>query len=113
MEKNWLIVSRGELFVSDIEGKFIQQVNRGSAERVTEVKWLSDSKRLLFDQTLEGYTNWYTMAADSSGTPKRLTNDKKNNRSVVMNKNRSKAVYLSGRDEVRLLDTKTLESKRS
>jgi Tol biopolymer transport system component/C-terminal processing protease CtpA/Prc len=109
--KKLAFVSRGELFVSDIEGKFIQEINRGSAERVGEVKWQSDSKKLLFNQTLNGYTNWYSMPADSNGIPKRLTNDKKNNRSAVMNKNRSKAVYLSGRDEVRLLDMKTGESK--
>jgi tricorn protease len=109
--KKLAFISRGELFVSDIEGKFIQQVKRGSAERVREIKWLSDSKKIVFNQTLDGYTNWYTIAADSSGVPRRLTNDKKNNRSIVMNKNRSKAVYLSGRDEVRLLDMKTMESK--
>ena len=33
--KKLAFVSRGELFVSDIEGKFIQQVNRGNAERVS------------------------------------------------------------------------------
>lgn len=109
--KKLAFVARGELFVSDIEGKYIRQIDRGSAERVREVKWLSDNKRLLFNQTLDGYTNWYTIAADSSGTPRQLTNDKRNNRAIAMNKNRSKAVYLSGRDEVRLLDTKTMESK--
>ncbi|MBL7743421.1 MAG: PD40 domain-containing protein [Chitinophagaceae bacterium] len=109
--KKLAFISRGELFVSDIEGKFIRQVNRGSSERVKEVKWMSDSKRLLFNQTLEGYTNWYVISADSTGQAKRITNDKKNNRSLVFNKSRSKAVYLSGRDEVRLLDTKTFENK--
>lgn len=109
--KKLAFVSRGELFVSDVEGKFIQEINRNSGERVKEVKWLSDNRTLLFNQTLNGYTNWYSMRADSSAAPKQLTSDKKNNRSIVMNKNRSKAVYLSGRDEVRLLDTKTMESK--
>lgn len=109
--KKLVFVSRGELFVSDMEGKFIQEINRGSGERVREVKWMSDNKTLLFNQTLNGYTNWYTIRADSTGNPRQLTNDKRNNRAIVMNKNRSKAVYLSGRDEVRLLDTKTLESK--
>lgn len=109
--KKLAFVSRGELFVSDMEGKFIQQINRGSAERVREVKWMSDSKRILFNQTLEGYTNWYLIAADSTKPPKLLTSDKKNNRGLVMNKNRSKAVYLSGRDEVRMMDMKTLGSK--
>jgi tricorn protease len=109
--KKLAFVSRGELFVSDIEGKFIQQVKRGSAERVQEVKWMSDNKTLLFNQTLDGYPNWYTIAADGSAAIKQLTNDKRNNRSIVQNKSRSKAVYLSGRDEVRIMDLKTLESK--
>jgi Tol biopolymer transport system component/C-terminal processing protease CtpA/Prc len=109
--KKFVFVSRGELFVSDAEGKFIQQINRGSAERVKEVKWMSDNKTILFNQTLDGYTNWYTIRADSSGAPKQLTSDKRNNRSIVFNKKRTQAVYLSGRDEVRLLDLKTLQSK--
>jgi tricorn protease len=109
--KKLAFVSRGELFVSDVEGKFVQQLRRGSAERVVEVKWLADNKTLIFNQTLDGYTNLYTIRADSALSLKQLTHDKKNNRSIVLNRNRSKAAYLSGRDEVRLLDTKTGESK--
>ncbi len=109
--KKLSFIARGELFVSDIEGKFIKQINRGSAERVREVKWMSDNKTLLFSQTLEGYTNWYTINADGSGGLKQITKDKKNNRLLVFNTKRDKAVYLSGRDEVRLLDVKTLASK--
>ncbi len=109
--KKLAFVSRGELFVSDVEGKFIQQVNRRSAERVKEVKWLSDNKTILFNQTLDGYSNWYTVRADSNAVTKQLTTDKRNNRNIVFNKKRTQAVYLSGRDEVRLLDLKTLQSK--
>ncbi len=109
--KKLTFVSRGELFVSDAEGKFIQEVKRGSAERVREVKWMSDNKTLLFNQTLDGYTNWYTIRADSNSSPKQLTADKKNNRSIVFNKKRTQAVYLSGRDEVRMMDLKTMLSK--
>jgi tricorn protease len=109
--KKMAFVSRGEIFVSDIEGKFIQQVKKGNAERAMEVKWLADNKTLLFNQTVEGYQNWFTIAADGSGSAKQLTNDRRNNRDIVLNKSRSKAVYISGRDEVRLLDCKTYESK--
>jgi len=109
--KKLAFVSRGELFVSDIDGKFIQQIRRGTAERAEEVRWLSDNKTLLFNQTLDGYTNLYTIRADSNGVSKQLTSDKRNNRSIFLNKTRTKAVYLSGRDEVRLLDTKSGESK--
>lgn len=109
--KKLAFVARGELFVSDIEGKFISEVNRNTAERVREVKWTSDNKTLLFNQTLAGYTNWYTITADGKGTIKQLTTDTRNNRLIVLNKKRDKAVYLSGRDEVRLMDLKTFDSK--
>ncbi|MFM9726273.1 hypothetical protein ACKI1L_37750, partial [Streptomyces scabiei] len=59
----------------------------------------------------DGYQNIFTISADGTSSPKQITNDKKDNRSIVLNKSRSKAVYLSGRDEVKLLDTKTFESK--
>ncbi|MFI5129939.1 MAG: S41 family peptidase [Chitinophagales bacterium] len=110
--KKLVLSSRGELFVSDVDGKFIQLINRGSTERAREVKWLADNKTILFNQTLDGYANWYTIRADSSANkPKQLTNEKKNNRNIVLNKKRTQAVYLSGRDEVRLMDLKTMQSK--
>jgi Tol biopolymer transport system component len=93
------------------KGNLYRSSTEGSSERVKEVKWLSDNKTLLFSQTLGGYANFYTIAADGSTVLKQITSDKKNNRSLVMNKKRTKAVYLSGRDEVRILDTKALESK--
>ncbi|HEU4902769.1 MAG TPA: hypothetical protein VFT06_08250, partial [Flavisolibacter sp.] len=109
--KKMAFTARGEIFVSDIEGKFIQQVSKGSAERAVEIKWLGDNKTLLYNQTVNGYRNWYTIAADGSAAPKQLTADKKNNRSIVFNKKRTLAVYLSGRDEVKLLDLKTMQPK--
>ena len=41
---------------------------------------MSDNKKLLFNKHLDGYTNWYTIAADGSGNSKAITSDKKNNR---------------------------------
>ena len=109
--KKMAFVSRGELFVSDIEGKFIQEIKRNSAERVRQLKWMSDNKTLFFSQTLDGYTNLYTIAADGNGTLKQITSDKKNNRGMVFNKKGTLAVYLCGRDEVKLIDLKTLQSR--
>lgn len=108
--KKMAFISRGDLFVSDIEGKFIRQIPT-STERAMEVKWLADNKTLLFNQTAEGFQNWNTIAADGKGNVRQLTSDKRNNRDIVFNPDRTKAVYLSGRDEVRILDLKTLESK--
>jgi tricorn protease len=50
--KKMAFTSRGEIFVSDMEGKFIQQVKKGNAERALEVKWLADNKTLLFSVTI-------------------------------------------------------------
>ena len=109
--KKLVFTSRGEIFVSDIDGKFIQQLQKGSAERAREVKWLSDNKTVLFNQTKDGFLNWYTIAANGSSPAKQLTADKKNDRDIVFNKKRTMAVYLSGRDEVKTMDLKTMETK--
>ncbi len=110
--KKIAFISRGELFVSDIEGKFIKAQSTGKQfERVMSVKWLSDNKTLLYNQTWNGYLNWFTLPADGTGTPKQLTTDKANDRDIVFNKDLTKAVYISGREELRLMDLKTMESK--
>src|SRR6201996_2291430 len=109
--KKFAFVSRGELFVSDVEGKFVRHIERGNTERVTEVKWLPDNRSLLFSRTVGGYYNWYSIAADGSGTEKQVTNDKQNNRLLTVNKAHTKGVYLSGREEVRMIDLNTLTSK--
>lgn len=107
--KKMTFVSRGVLFVSDIEGKFTQQISDGK-ERVMEVKWLKDNRTLLFNQTDKGYQNWFSIAADGKGQPKQLTHDLRNNRNITLNSDLSKAVYLSGRDEVRMMDLKSFSS---
>lgn len=108
--KKIAFVSRGELFVSDIEGKFIRQIP-SSGERVSEAKWLDDNKTLLFNQTYQGYLNWYTVPADGSGAATQLTRDAQSNRDIAFDTSRSKGVFLSGRDEVKLIDLKTWQIK--
>lgn len=103
-------VSRGVLFVSDIDGKFVRQITDGN-ERVLEVKWLKDNKTLIYNQTINGYQNWFTIVADGNGTPKQLTTDLRNNRDIAFNYDLSKAVYLSGRDQLRLMNLKNFESE--
>lgn len=109
--KKLAFTSRGEIFVSDVEGKFIRQVNKGSAERALEVKWLADNKTLLFNQTTGGYQNLFTIAADGNGTAKEISNEKKDSRAIALNKKRTMAVYLCGRDQVKLLDLKTMQQQ--
>lgn len=107
--KKLAFVSRGELFVSDVDGKFIRQMP-SAGERIMEVSWLKDNRTLVYNQTVDGYLNWFSRSADGKGAAKQLTSDKRNNRDLNLNNERTKAVYLSGRDEVRILDLASLKS---
>jgi len=109
--KKIAFVSRGELFVSDVKGRFIRQIPTSVHGRVEEVHWLKDNRRILFSQTQGGYLNWYVMYADSLGEESAITQDRKNNRALTFNSDRTQAAYLSGRDEVRLMDLESLESR--
>lgn len=109
--KKLAFVSRGELFVSDLDGKFIRKLETDPMGRVLEVKWLGDNRRLIFNQTVDGYQNWFTVAADGNGEAEQLTDDMQNNRMLSLNDGRSQGVYLSGRNELRLIDLETLKSR--
>ena len=110
--KKLSFVSRGGLFVSDIKGKFINKINTNQLGRVTEVKWMADNKSLIFTQTNEnGFTNLFKIRADTLNKEEQLTYEAQNNRELTLSKDRSKMVYLSGRNDVRIFDLKLMQSK--
>jgi len=110
-KKKLAFVSRGELFVSDMEGKFVRHIDTNALGRVLEVKWLADNKRLIFNQTSNGYQNWFVTAADGSGSAQQLTDEQQNNRMIALNSDRSEAVYLSGRNELVHMDLDTFDTE--
>lgn len=109
--KKIAFVSRGELIVSDIEGKFVRQMPTQPEGRVMEVKWLSDNTTLLYNQTVEGWLNWFKINANGKSGEEQLTSERQNNRDLSLSGDREKGVYVSGRNEVRLLDLKTFRSE--
>jgi tricorn protease len=102
--KKMAFVSRGRLFVSDIEGKYIRELNNNPEERVIEVKWMNDNKNLLFSQTVKGWANLFTVSAEGETNPRQLTREEANVRLVEMNHNRTQAAYILGRDRLMLMD---------
>ncbi len=108
--KKLAFVSRGELFVADVKGKFIRQIERTSTERVLEVLWLKDSKTVLFTQTLDGWLNLYKIRTDSKEKEVRLTTDSANNRNLNLDSQRKQVVYLSGTRHLKLMDLETFKS---
>lgn len=110
-KKKLAFISRGELFVSDIKGKFSRKIKTGSVfEAVNEVNWLKDSKTLLFSMTWKGYTNWFRISAEDNSKAVQISKDLRNNRNLVVNKDMTVAAYLSGRDELRILDLKEFKT---
>ena len=104
-------VSRGELFVSDAEGKFVRHMPTRSDGRVMEVYWMDDNRTILFNQTWNGYQNWFTMDASGNGPEIQRTSDLRNNRGLALSNDRTRAVYLSGRDQVRIMELSSFESQ--
>lgn len=103
-KKKLAFVSRGEMFVSDLEGKFVRQIETDPGERVTELVWGPDNKTLFYMRTREGWANLYSIPADGSGTERQIEQADATSRIIALNEDRSKGVYLSGRNEVKLLD---------
>jgi len=105
------LVSRGMLFVADIKGKFVRQLPTAAAGRVEEVKWLADSRTLLYNRTASGWLNLFTIRADGLGGEKQITGEAANQRQIGLNHRRDRAVYLSGRNDLRLLDLAAMKSE--
>ncbi|MAD97470.1 MAG: peptidase S41 [Flavobacteriaceae bacterium] len=108
--KKMAFVSRGRLFVSDVEGKFIKEVKTINNEAVGEVKWLKGDTSLLFSQSDKGYYNWYTIDLQNAKTQRR-TKVTQNDRLITFNKDKSKGVFLRGRNEIHIIDLKTFKSE--
>ncbi|MBN2432995.1 MAG: PD40 domain-containing protein [Acidobacteria bacterium] len=109
--KKLAFISRGELFVGDSEGKFIRQMTTRPDGRIMEVAWLADNLTLVYNQTVDGWLNWFRITADGKTAEVQITRDSQSNRNLTLNSDRSQGVYLSGRSEVRLLDLKTWASR--
>lgn len=109
--KKLCFVSRGELFVSDAKGKFVRQIKTNPLGRVMECYFLKDNKTIIFNQTVNGYQNWFTIPANGKGKEQQHTSDLANNRNIAFNSDRTKAVYFSGREEVKLMDLESFSSE--
>lgn len=108
--KKMAFVARGRLLVSDIKGKYIREINTLATERVSDVYWLKDNETLLYLRTNKGFNNLFTTKATGDGTEKQITDEARNDRSLSFDNEHERAVYLSGNNEVRLLDLKTMKS---
>lgn len=110
-QKKIAFVSRGELFVSDMEGRFVRQLPIVAGERVLEVQWLHDNKTLVYIRTHKGWANVFVADAEGKTPERQLENVAQTSRQLTLNAQRDQAVYLSGRNEVRWVDLKKFTTK--
>lgn len=111
-QKKIAFVSRGKLFVSDIKGKFIKEINTNAKERVVEVKWLLDNETLLFLMTNKGWTNIFKTSAVKNSDEIQLTFENKTERNIELSPDRKKAVYISGSSNINFLDLKSFKTDK-
>lgn len=109
--KKIAFVARGELFVSDMEGKLVRQMPVNPKERVIEVKWSSDNVTLVYTRTVKGWANLFSIQADGKSPEKQLENIPQTSRNLNVDSKRNRIVYLSGRNDVNLLDIKTMKTR--
>lgn len=107
--EKFAFVSRGEVFVSDIDGKFIRKLTTDPRERVVEVVWLADNKTLLYTQTVDGYRNIFRIAADGSSEEQRITDHSMSDRHLTLNTQRNKMAFFTGRDQVAMMDLESFQ----
>lgn len=104
--KKIAFVSRGRLFVSDIKGKFVQEINTNPLERVLEIKWYSDNKNLLYTRTNKGWTNLFKISAETNNSEKQLTFENKTERSIELSPKKDKAVFICGNSDLKIINLK-------
>ncbi|MFO8234014.1 MAG: S41 family peptidase [Bacteroidales bacterium] len=108
--KKMAFVSRGRLFISDIEGEFIRELETEKTERVVEVKWRKDSKNLIYTRTDKGFTNLFTIDGKGTKEEKQLTDVEKSHRHIQMDKERNRLVFIRGSEKLMMLNLDNLNT---
>jgi tricorn protease len=109
--KKIVFSSRGELFVCDIKGKYVRRMQTHPQGRVMEVRWLDDNTNLIYNQCLNGYYNLFKISAKEEKNEQQLTQDEHKNHHISLNDDHTLAVYVSGRNQLKILDLKSLKSQ--
>ena len=104
-------VSRGRIFISSASGDRVRELPTPSQERAEEVRWLADSKTVVYSRTEKGWANLFTQPANGSGKETRLTNANERQYNLSLSPSREQLVFHSGNNSLQLLNTKTWQGK--
>lgn len=104
-------ISRGRLFIASRNADRIKELSTPSTERAQAVRWLADSKTVVYSRTADGWANLFTQPATGNGQEKRITRTNARQYNLVPSPSREVIAFLSGNNSLQLLDTKTLTCK--
>lgn len=104
-------ISRGRLFIASRNADRIKELRTPASERAQAVRWLADSKTVVYSRTAGGWANLFTQPATGNGQEKRITRTDDRQYNLVASPNRDVIAFLSGNNSLQLLDTKTLTCK--
>jgi len=102
-------VSRGRIFVSDLQGKFVREIPTAGNERVIEVRWMKDNATLLYTRTVKGWANLFTVNAENQDAEKQLTTNDKTVQNLILSPEGDKALFISGSSNINLINLKNFE----
>ena len=109
--KKIAFVSRGRLFVSDPEGKYIKEMPTDHMERVSEVRWMKDDETLIYTRTVKGWSNLFTISASDPEEEKQLTTNENTSQNLLISPDGKNALYVCGDSRIDLMNLKSFEAK--
>ena len=102
--KKFALAMRGLLFVSDIKGKYLQQLQTPANERVAEMVWAKDNRTIYYTRTNKGFTSLFSIKADGSDSERFIYGAPCNIKNLKLSYKKDKLVFICGNNSVMSLD---------
>lgn len=107
--KKIAFVSRGRLFIASRNADRVKELPTPATERTQAVRWLADSKTVVYTRTEKGWANLFMQAATGNGKETRLTKANERQYNLAASPGREHIAFYSGNNSLQLLNAKTLK----
>lgn len=98
--KKFALAIRGLLFVSDVKGNYLHQLQTPANERIDEMVWAKDNKTLYYTRTNRGFTTLFKIKADGSEGERFVYGAACNIKNLKLSYKKDKMVFICGNNAV-------------
>ncbi len=98
--KKFALAIRGLLFVSDVKGSYLHQLQTPANERVDELVWAKDNKTVYYTRTNRGFKSLYKIKADGSEGERFVYGAPCNVKGLKLSYKKDKMIFICGNNEV-------------